>query len=156
MRLASISTDFWDDEKIRRCHWMEKFIMLSLWTQSAMTTFGFIRVDLRDLAKKINSGPNGRWPDRGPIREADIRRVLASLRRRRILMVSTEGELVSIYFVNFLKHHNLPPRVHLSWPKAVKGLDAPEKIETAIREACVEFCRERGRDVPRGLAPRRR
>lgn len=156
MKRAFISTYFWEDEKVERCHWIEKFIMLALWTQSEMTTFGFIRLDLGKLAAKINSGPNGRWPDLPPIREEAIRRVLASLRRRRIIMVSTEGELVSIYFLNYLKHSILPPRVPLSWPKIVKALEAPPKIERAIRGACVGFCEERGMDVPRGLAPHHR
>jgi len=71
-------------------------------------------------------------------------------------MVSTDGELVSIYFVNYLKHSILPPKVPLSWPKIVNRLAAPDKIDRAIRGACVGFCQERGMDVPRGLAPRRR
>lgn len=156
MKRAFISTDFWEDEKVARCHWIEKFIMLALWTQSQMTTFGFIRLDLGKLADKINSGSNSRWPELPPIEEDQIRRVVASLRRRRIIMVSTDREFVSIYFVNYLKHHSdLPPKVPLSWPKTVKDLGAPDKIEAAIRGACVEFCKGRGMDVPRGLAPRR-
>ncbi len=155
MKRAFISTDFWEDEKVARCHWIEKFIMLALWTQSQMTTFGFIRLDLGKLADKINSGSNSRWPDLPPIEEDQIRRVVASLRRRRIIMVSTDREFVSIYFVNFLKHSVLPPNIPRSWPKLIERLAPPAKIEAAIRGACVEFCKGRGMDVPRGLAPRR-
>lgn len=161
MRQATISTDFWNDEKIRRCDWMEKLIMLHLLTRKRMTNIGYIEVDLADVAGKINStNSSNREGGRPPIKASEIKAGLDSLRRRRIIMLKTEATAarhrVSIYFLHFLRHKSWPPSVARSWPDIIRAADPPAKIDKAIRETCVAFCKERGMDVPRGLAPRRR
>jgi hypothetical protein len=161
MRQATISTDFWDDEKIRRCDWMEKLIMLHLLTRKRMTNIGYIEIELDDVARKINStNSSNREGGRTPIKASEIKAGLDSLRRRRIIMLKTEATAarhrVSIYFLNFLRHKSWPPSVARSWPDIIRAAAPPAKIDKAIRETCVAFCKERGMDVPRGLAPRRR
>lgn len=156
MKFATISTAFWDDEKIKRCHWMEKFIMLHLLTREEMTNVGYIAVNLEELEAEINSDNSAaKMPGRPAIKSQEIRAVLNSLRRRRIIMLKTEG-LVSIFFVNFLRHAAWPPTVTRGWPAVIKKAAPPEKIEAAMRKTCVAFCRERKILVPKGLAPRYR
>lgn len=153
MKFATISTAFWEDEKIKRCHWMEKFIMLHLLTREEMTNIGYIAVDLEEIEAEINSDdPKARMGNWARIKSLEIRAVLNSLRRRRIIMLKTEGR-VSIFFVNFLRLAAWPPTVTRSWPRIIKKADPPAKIELAMRKTCVAFCRKRGILVPKGLAP---
>jgi len=157
MRFATISTAFWEDEKIKRCHWMEKFIMLHLLTREEMTNVGYIAVDLEEIRAEINSNKqsSNRWVGRSPIKGSEIRDVLNSLRRRRIIMLKTERR-ISIFFVNFLRHAAWPPTVTRGWPRIIRDADPPAKIELAMRKTCVAFCRKRKILVPKGLAPRHR
>lgn len=157
MRFATISTAFWEDDKIKRCHWIEKFIMLHLLTRKQMTNIGYIAVNLDGIRAEINSNKqsSNRWVGRSPITLLEIRAVLNSLRRRRIIMLKTES-LISIFFVNFLRYAAWSPTVTRGWPKIIRDAAAPEKIETAMRKTCVAFCRERKILVPKGLAPRHR
>jgi hypothetical protein len=153
MEKVYISTNFWEDEKIERCHWMEKLLMLYLLTRKEMTNVGYIEVDLEEVTAKINSKNSAaRLEKLARLKESDIRAALNSLRRRRIIMLKTAGR-VSIYFVNYLTHAAWSYKIPAGWPRIIKKADPPAKIELAMRKTCVAFCRKRGILVPKGLAP---
>lgn len=153
MERVHIWTRFWLDEKVMACPWPEKMVLLFLLTNSKLTTMGFIQINLAESEQQLNSTERHvkRWAHRKPIKSAEIKVALDSLRRRKIILLDPRVEQ-RIFLINFLKNAGWPPSVVKGWPRKIQQLHISPKMERAIRKACVQFCERRSIEIPNGLA----